>query len=267
MGLWPRIHHAVQGQGEQGARPRREPGRDARLQLSAAARDAAEGQARRRRRGHRQEAPAAADATSSSRASSSSTARPARRWRADREDLARTALERKVLIQGQLQDLDQQIAAARGPAAGAGRSGAGDVGEGRGLPHPEGGHQGAVLGRRGSGADRRGHHRTVRARCPTSVPRSQRAQDKTEQMQARAAAVEELVVDRRAGRPVARPARPTSTGRSPPCRPTPRSSRAGSPALRAGRAGRPRRASFPGGQADEPAAPEPTPETEAEHRE
>ena len=55
------IYHALQGQGQQGARQGRGPGGDARLQLPEAARDAAEGQARRGRRGHLQEAPAAAD--------------------------------------------------------------------------------------------------------------------------------------------------------------------------------------------------------------
>ena len=65
--------------------------------------------------------------------------------------------------------------------------------EGRGLPHPEGGDQGAVLGGRGTGADRRGDGRAVARSCRTSVPRRQRAQDQVEQMRARAAAVEELV--------------------------------------------------------------------------
>ena len=80
----------------------------------------------------------------------------------NREDLARTALERKALIQGQLQGLDSQITAARAAAAEPDRPGAAAVGEGRVVPHPEGGREGAVLRGRGAGADRRGDDRPGR---------------------------------------------------------------------------------------------------------
>ena len=80
----------------------------------------------------------------------------------NREDLARTALERKALIQGQLQGLDTQITAARAAAAEPDRPGAAAVGEGRVVPHPEGGREGAVLRGRGAGADRRGDDRPGR---------------------------------------------------------------------------------------------------------
>ena len=81
---------------------------------------------------------------------------------AGREDLARAALERKTLAQEQLQGLDQQIAGLAGPAGEADREREAAVREGRGLPQPEGGHQGAVLGRGGAGQDRRGGERDRR---------------------------------------------------------------------------------------------------------
>ena len=51
----------------------------------------------------------------------------------------------------------------RRPAAEADRLRAETAREDRSLPHQEGGHQGAVLGRRGPGADLRGGHRRRRA--------------------------------------------------------------------------------------------------------
>ncbi len=110
-----------------------------------------------------------------------------------REDLARTALERKVLIQGQLQDLDQQIAGLEAQQATLVQQERTLSAEGRGLPHAEGGDQGPVLGRRGAGADRRGDHRAVAGAVRRRRGGTARAHDKTEQMRARAAAVEELV--------------------------------------------------------------------------
>ncbi len=190
----------VPGEGEQGARPGREPGRDARLQLPAPAGDAAEGQARRGRGGHRQEAAAACRPTSSRQSVVKLDGQARQAMAAGREDLARTALERKMLVQEQLQGLDQQIAGARGAAAAAGRPAAGDVREGRGLPHPEGGHQGAVLGGRGPGADRRGDDRPVQRAV------GHRRRDRARAGQDRAAAGAGVRGrgagrDRRAGRP------------------------------------------------------------------
>ena len=80
---------------------------------------------------------------------------------AGRDDLARTALERKVLVQEQLQGLDQQIAGLEEQQRQMVAQQQELSAEGRGLPHPEGSDQGAVLGRRGAGADRRGDGRAV----------------------------------------------------------------------------------------------------------
>ncbi len=75
---------------------------------------------------------------------------------ANREDLARQALERKASAQQQLQGLDaqvQQLAETQDKLDG---RAAPARGEDRGLPLAEGSDQGAVLGRRGAGQDRRG---------------------------------------------------------------------------------------------------------------
>ena len=103
--------------------------------------------------------------------------------------------------------------AARGAAAEARRGREDALGEGRVVPHAEGSDQGAVLGRRGAGADRRGRDRHRRATWPTSASRSQRAKDKTQQMQARANAIDELTAAGRARRTSPRRAT-TSTGSS-----------------------------------------------------
>ena len=79
-----------------------------------------------------------------------------------REDLARTALERKTLAQTELQSLDTQVKELEAPAGGADREREEAAPEDRGVPHQEGGHQGAVLGRRGPGADLRGRQRRRR---------------------------------------------------------------------------------------------------------
>ena len=146
---------------------------------------------------------------------------------------------------------------ARAAAAEPDRPGAAPVGEGRVVPHPEGGREGPVLRGRGAGADRRGDDRPGRGDVRRRASRSQRAQDKTEQMQARAAAVNELVdtgaiddltaaagvgprrADRgahrrepgrrrdgqAAGRGRAAALRPPSSARATPSRPSPRRSR------------------------------------------
>ena len=54
--------------------------------------------------------------------------------------------------------LDTQVAGARGPAAGAHRQAAEARDQARAVPHQEGGHQGAVLRRRGLREDLRGGH-------------------------------------------------------------------------------------------------------------
>ena len=82
---------------------------------------------------------------------------------ANREDLARQALERKSGLQQQLQGLDQQVDAARAAAGEARRQREGALRQGRGVPDAEGDDQGAVLGRRGAGEDRRGRDRHRRA--------------------------------------------------------------------------------------------------------
>ena len=80
-----------------------------------------------------------------------------------KEDLARTALERKNVAQTELQSLDTQVAELEEPAAEAHRLRAETARQDRSLPHQEGGHQGAVLRRRGPGPDLRGRHRRRRA--------------------------------------------------------------------------------------------------------
>ena len=82
---------------------------------------------------------------------------------AGNEELARTALERKNVAQTELQGLDTQVTRTRRPAAEADRLRAETAREDRGLPHQEGGHQGAVLRRRGAGAHLRGRDRRGRA--------------------------------------------------------------------------------------------------------
>ena len=111
---------------------------------------------------------------------------------AGREDLARQALERKTLAQQQLQDLDQQVQATGGAAGQAHVLRAAALGQDRGVPVAEGGQQGPVLGRRGAG--RIGEAATgIGEQMADTGLAIQRAKDKTEQMQARAGAVEELI--------------------------------------------------------------------------
>ena len=80
-----------------------------------------------------------------------------------REDLARTALERKAGLQAELQVARSAGRRARGSAGEADREREEDADEDRGVPHQEGSHQGAVLGVRGAGADLRGGFRRRRA--------------------------------------------------------------------------------------------------------
>ena len=75
---------------------------------------------------------------------------------ANREDLARQALERKAAAQQQLQGLDAQVQQLQSQQEGADRLAAAARGEDRVVPLGEGSHQGAVLRRAGAGEDRRG---------------------------------------------------------------------------------------------------------------
>ena len=79
------------------------------------------------------------------------------------EDLARTALERKNVAQTELQSLDPQVAELEEQQQKLTDSEKKAAREDRSLPHQEGGHQGAVLGRRGPGAHLRGRDRRRRA--------------------------------------------------------------------------------------------------------
>ena len=96
------VHDDRQGQGQQGARPRRGPARDARLLLREAARAAAEGAPRRRGRRDQQEAPRAAGGQAGAERREARRPGPRRPSSAGREDLARVALERKKGVQLQL---------------------------------------------------------------------------------------------------------------------------------------------------------------------
>src|SRR5689334_20846471 len=135
--------------------PSREAVRDARLLVREAARAAPERQARRRGRGHLQEAAAAADAAARAErrqarhAGAPGARRGARRSgprgpRAEVGSPAAAAGSRRA---------DQAARAAAGEAR---RERAAAVRARRVVPVGEGSDQGAVLGRRGPGPDRRG---------------------------------------------------------------------------------------------------------------
>ena len=81
---------------------------------------------------------------------------------AGREDLARTALERKNVVQTELQSLDGQVRELEQQQESLTAVRAEPAHEDRAVPHQEGGHQGAVLGRRGAGADLGGRDRRRR---------------------------------------------------------------------------------------------------------
>ena len=82
---------------------------------------------------------------------------------AGNEELARAALERKNVAQTELQSSRHADHRTRSPAGEADRLREKTARQDRSLPHQEGGHQGAVLGRRGAGADLRGGDRRRRA--------------------------------------------------------------------------------------------------------
>src|SRR6476469_10826837 len=111
---------------------------------------------------------------------------------AGREDLARTALERKILIQGQLQDLDQQVAALEAQQQSL-------VDQERAMSAKVEAFrtQKEVIKAQYSAAEaqvRIGEATTGLSSEMSDVGAAiQRAKDKTAQMQARAAAVDELV--------------------------------------------------------------------------
>ena len=104
---------------------------------------------------------------------------------AGREELARTALERKQFAQTELQSLDQQVAELEQQQQKLIDKEQKLRDEDRPVPHQEGGHQGAVLGRRGP---------VKISEAATGVGEEmadvglamQRALDKTENMRARA---------------------------------------------------------------------------------
>ena len=87
---------------------------------------------------------------------------------AGNEELARTALERKNGLQTELQSLDSQIGQLEQQQEQSARLGAKAARQARAVPLQEGGHQGPVLRRRGTGADLRGRPEWAR-RWPTSA--------------------------------------------------------------------------------------------------
>ena len=110
----------------------------------------------------------------------------------------------------------------RSPAAEADRLRAEAARQDRSLPHQEGGHQGAVLRRRGAGADLRGRHRRGRAdgrRRPGDAARGR--QDRKHEGPRR-----------RRRRSSKRPARSTTSPRSAPAKTTSTASSSSSPASR-----------------------------------
>src|SRR6266545_8237556 len=134
-------------EGLEGARPGREPERDARLLVRAATYAPPEREARHRRRRHREEAPAdAAEAARAERrqARDAGAAGPRQRPRGSRAAGARAEVGRPDPAAGsRLAGAD-----ARGPAGQARREREGAVRPHRVLPLAEGGHEGAVLRRR-----------------------------------------------------------------------------------------------------------------------
>ena len=106
---WAELHHHRQGEDLEDAGSRRGPAGDPRLLLREAARAAPERQEGHRRRGDVQEAPAAAVGQARAAGRQARHAGPPGA-RAGREDLARAALERKQLAQTELQSLDSQVA-------------------------------------------------------------------------------------------------------------------------------------------------------------
>ena len=180
-GLAGRMSTVIKAKISKAARPGRGPGRDARLRLPEAGRAAPERQEGHRRRRRRRRSAFRCSRRSSSSRSSSSTPRPARRSSQGREDLARAALERKTVAQTELQSLDQQVQELAEPAGAAHREREEAAHQDRGLPHQEGGHQGAVLRRRGAGEDLRGRQRRGRGDGrPRARDPARRGQDRAD---------------------------------------------------------------------------------------
>ena len=160
-----------QGEVLEASQQGREPRRDARLQLRGAAAPAPEREARDRRRHDREEAPR--DPVHLDAAAGREARRPGEGGDAGEPRGPRPAgADQEGGDPGPARRHHDPGPAARGSAAEADRGLAAALGEDRAVPQPEGGHQGAVLGRRGPGADRRGGDRDLQPRCPTSAPRS-----------------------------------------------------------------------------------------------
>ena len=158
---------------------RREPGRDARLLLRGAAAPAPERQARDRRRRDREEA--ARDPVQLDAAAGRQARRPGE---GGAQGEPRGSRARGAHPQGGDPGPARRDhaagPAARGAAAEARRGREAALDEGRAVPHAEGSDQGAVLGRRGAGADRRGRDRDLepdvrRRRSPSSARRTRRS--------------------------------------------------------------------------------------------
>ena len=184
--------HGHKGEDLEAARPCRGPGRDARLRLPEAGRAAPERQEGDRRRHHVEEAAPDAVRRSSSSRSSSSTPRPVRRSpRAARISPAPRSSARPSPRPSSSRSTrrSQELAA---PAGAADREREEAARQDRGLPHQEGGHQGAVLRRRGAGEDLRGRQRGGRGDGrPRAGDPARRGQDRAD-ARPRAGAVEEL---------------------------------------------------------------------------
>ena len=110
---------------------------------------------------------------------------------ANREDLARQALERKAAAQQQLQGLDTQVQQLARPAGEADRLAAAARGAHRVVPLAEGSDQGAVLRRQAQVKIGEAATGIGRGMEDTGMA-IQRAKDKTEELQARASAIDEL---------------------------------------------------------------------------
>ena len=182
-----------------------------------------------------------------------------------REDLARTALERKALVQGQLRGLDDQIARSRRSSRRWSSQEQEMSAKVDAVPHPEGGHQGAVLRRRGPGADRRGHHRPVRGAVRRR--RRDRSAPTTRSSRCRPARPRSRSWCRAARWTICRrPAPPTSTAQIAALS-ADAQVESEMAQMRAELAAPAQAGELPEGQAAEPAAPEAEPETEGERQE
>ena len=138
------------------------PERDARLLLRGAAPPAPERQARHRRRRRRRRSGSSSSTPRCSSRSTSSTARRGRRCRRTaRTSRARRSPARRRCRRSSRGSCSRASSSRPSSRSCRGREDAAD--EDRGLPHAEGSDQGAVLGRRGAGADRRGRDRDRRA--------------------------------------------------------------------------------------------------------